>query len=720
MKRIPSLRWMAALAALAAALPYLNTLSNGFVWDDRPLIVQNHLIRNPSAIPRLFTSDFFGHVDEEVRYGYYRPLVSLSYMADFRLWGTNPFGYHLTNILLHAMNTLLVFLLVLLLFPRRRGTALAAAILFAVHPVHAESVAWIAGRTDLIATLFMLAALLALGRHAPETRRVPLAVSLALFACALLAKETAVVFPAVAAAFLLILRPSMERGARRRCIGAFIAVLAGYGILRFGVAAVHAGPRGAFTPLKLILSSCGTFLLYARMMVFPFRFSAYITNPVSVSPLDPRVCAGAALLIALVFAAVRTRRSDPPLAFALAFALISFLPLMNLVRISSPDDMGFPAAERFLYTPSVGLIVAAAAWACAAFAGSRAALSAACVFAAALGGIAAGRNAVWRDEETLLTDALASSPGAPLLWNNLGIHYSNAGRHDDAVRCFGKAIAIEGDTPRLLTNLAAAKRLMGKPDEAVGLLNEAIAQGGEPAGTRYNLGLALRNSGDSAGAERELKAALAMNPQHLEALTALAELHKARGNFPRAEACCLRALEIDPVEAALWSNLGVVYRLWPDRDRAEASFRKAIALDPRFAAARANLGALLAQGGKYDDALRELSAARELDPSNMDASNALGVLYVRLGRAGDAERLFSSLIAEHPADKEAYLNLGVMRYGEGNREEAARLFRKALDLAPDDARARSYVKQLPPPYGPRPPSRKEKAAAPPGDKRKTY
>ena len=688
-----------AAVLLASVLPYLNCLENDFVWDDRPLILQNYRIRSPLYIGEIFTRDFFDHVDEEIKYGYYRPLVSLSYMLDSRIGGRDAFWFHLANVLFHAANSVLILLLARRVLRGRSGAALAAALVFAVHPVHTESVAWIAGRTDLLAALFMLASILSLDSRLRAGRGGAPALSLFLFAAALLSKETAVVFPAVVAVFLVSFHA--RSGPRRMVVLAaeYVLVLALYLLVRFVIAAVHAGPASDYTLPVHLYSLLGTFLLYARLLAVPVGLSAYITNPLAASVLDPRVLGGAALLIALCLAAARAWRRDRPLAFFIACGLLSLLPLANVVRISAPGDMGFPAAERFLYMPSAFFIAAAVAATATAVKRRAAAVALLITIVVVFAILTAKRNRAWRDEEALFTDAFLSSPGAPLLWNNLGVHYSRAGRHGEAVRCIEKAIELEERSPRLLTNLAAAKRRMGRSDEAIALLEEALARGGKYASIHYNLGLALDAKGDREGAVRELERALSLDPRDLEAMADLGELYKKSGRYGAAEAYYLRALALCPSDPALWSNLGVVYRLCGKDGEAERAFRRSIALDALASAARANLGALLAKTGRFGEADAELSAALALDPGSLDAANALGALRARVGRTAEAGKIFEDLIAKHPGDKEAYLNLGILRHGQGRTDEAAFLFGRALELDPGDARARSYAAQLGGPAG---------------------
>lgn len=683
----PSRRSAVFLVALAAILPFLNSLPGGFVWDDRTLILQDFRVQHPVYFPRFFLCDYFEHADEEIKYGYYRPLISISFLADFVFWGERPFGYHLTNVLLHALVSVLAFLLLSGVFRRRAGVALASALLFAVHPVHAESVAWISGRTDLIATLFTLLSLLALAR-APS-RRGALAFSLLFFLAALFAKESSLVVPLIAAAYLAAFEPAWSRPRIGKlillyglCVGAYLAT-------RFGIAGVKAGSVALLTPAETAFSSLSTLFLYAGKMVYPASLSAYITNPLAASLRDPRAAAGAAILLALGGALIFScRRSDRPLAFTLVFALVSLAPLANVVRISAPPDMGFPAAERFLYAPSIALLAAAVALGAYLLRGSLARL-AALAAVLALSALTVRRNPVWRSEEELFSDALRSSPAAPLLWSNLGVCLSRSGRHAAAVECLERAISLSGPVPRLRVNLAAALRQAGRLEESLSLLGQELAAGAPPGALRHNRGKTLAAMGKAQEAIAEFEEALKHLPDRVEILVDLAEACKRAREFDRAEKAYLRALALHP-SASLWSNLGVVRKLKGDQRGAREAFEKAVALDRSSSAARGNLGVLLARTGSYAAALRELEAARRLDPGNLDAANGLGVLFVRTGEVDRAEKLFLEIARAFPANPEAFINLGMLKRRAGDREAAGKWFARARELAPADPRVAAF------------------------------
>ncbi len=684
-------RYFVLPVVLAAVLPFLNSLSGDFVWDDRTLILQDYKLQHPQYFSSFFLRDYFEHADEEIKYGYYRPLVSLSLMTDFLLWGPRSFGFHLTNVLLHAAVSVLVFLFLSRVFPRRSGVALVSALIFAVHPVHSESVAWISGRTDLIATLLILASLLALA--AAPGRRWGLPLSLLCFLLALFAKESALILPLVAGAYLAAFEPRWARKRAGRLILLYGLAAAVYLAMRFGVAEVKAGAVALLTPGETLFSSLSTLWLYLGKILLPVNLTAYITNPPVSSLLDPRAAAGAAILAAILYALVQSwRKGDRPLAFILAFFLISLLPLANIVRISGPSDMGFPAAERFLYAPSIAPIAAGVVLVSALLHGTRVRSALTVGLVLVLAALTVRRNDVWRDEGTLFADALHSSPEAPLLWNNLGIYLSREGRHGEAVKSLRRSAELADLSPRVLVNLASALRQAGRPEEALDILDRAATSGWVPAAVRHNRGKTLAALGDHRGAAAELKEALELHPARVEIMIDLAETYKRLEIYDRAEEVYLRATEIHP-SAALWSNLGVVRKLAGDLPGAREAFERSLVLEPSTSVARGNLGVVFARMGLYPEAKRELEAARRLDPENLDAANALGVLYIRVGEGRRAEELFLELAAARPENPEALINLGTLKRRQDREEEARDWFERARRLAPSDPRVTAFFRR---------------------------
>jgi tetratricopeptide (TPR) repeat protein len=628
------------VAALAFAV-YSNSLAGDFVWDDRPLILSDYMVKSFDHLDHLFTNDFFFRDQNDLAYGYYRPVTTLTYVIDYALWAERPLGYHLTNCLLHAACALLVVLLL-----RRLGfadpIALVAGALFATHPIHTESVAWIAGRTDLVAlALTAIAWLLHLAAQDDRrnrTRRIALGGAAALvFALALLAKEMAIVLVAWIALYHLVLnRHGLARAARS--LAPMIAVVAGYGIWRFSVLGVSApGQSDSAGPLEALLTVAPTVMRYLGWMIAPIGQSAYIQNPYVETVFDPRFLASAALLLIGGAVIWRFARSSPRLLFVVAAAAVSFFPVINLVRVAAPADMGAVMAERFAYFPSVFLLVlpsmgAVALWRRAADRRSLRAAVAVAVLAVLVLCAAATvlRNRVWRDEPTLFEDALLTAPDAELIWGNLANHHLRSGDLPAAERALDKLATLNADSYFALSsralwnvmrgredravalqeqivsssrtrnavavnNLAYLYRATGRTAEARELLEGLIAADRGYSDVRYNMAEILRGDGDFDGARDEYRLALAEQPDNRRIGTALAGMEIRLGRLAAAEEVFADLLRYHPRNAGLLNNLAVVYRKQERPRKAIETLKRALEIDPGYSRARSNLDELLAE-----------------------------------------------------------------------------------------------------------------------------
>ncbi|NLH47250.1 MAG: hypothetical protein GX444_01460, partial [Myxococcales bacterium] len=372
--------WLAGILALAAAV-YAPSLRGEFVWDDRALVLDDEQLRSFANLPKLFARDFFAPGQDDFKYGYYRPLITFSYLLDWSLWRDRPLGYRLTNLLWHLLSVALLFTLARRLAPDSPVAAPLAAAVFALHPIHAESVAWIAGRTDVLCTAFALGSLLAWHRYLQPVEAPPvpkgkknvappapvrhwrwLALAVSLFFLSLLAKEMGVVVLPVAALLAWLMpEPGQKKTWPVAAVVAFVGAAAVYLVLRFAVAGVTTeSPSPDHSLWRALATFPGAFALYLGKLFYPGELSSYWTHPYVDHPFRPTGVMGLIDLTFLLLLFWATRRRDARLSFAVAAFLVSFAPLANLVRISAPADMGFVMAERFLYLPSAFFCLALA------------------------------------------------------------------------------------------------------------------------------------------------------------------------------------------------------------------------------------------------------------------------------------------------------------------------------------------------------------------------
>jgi protein O-mannosyl-transferase len=481
-------RWP-LLIACAAVLVHLNSLANGFTLDDVTLVVNNPSIASLAHLPRLFAEPYLASTGEH--YGLYRPVTVASLAINRAIAGAGPLGFHLGNVLLHACVAALAWMLL-----RRAGchygTAFLGGAIFATHPIHTEVVANVAGRAELMAALFVLAAWLLHRRADDEPARLRYRVAASMcYLAAVLSKEGAVAAPLLFWADDA-LRPeaqtSSSRGAR---YGGYAAAFAALLALRMIVLGPHQGaadaipldnPAAAAGTLPRVATSAWVQLKYALLCLWPHPLSSdYSIDviPVARSAFDPRAIAGGAFLAACAGAVVWGWRRSRPVALAGLAWLAFFLPSSNLFFAT-----GTIMAERLAYLPSIAFCLlighlGAAAAATERDGGSRrfrvaAVVTASAVIVTALGTLTWQRNPAWKDNLTLALTDVATYPESAKLQAGAGIFLAAAGRDAEAEPHLRRALEIYPPYPQIHYNLAVLLNKRGAKDEAIEHLRRAV------------------------------------------------------------------------------------------------------------------------------------------------------------------------------------------------------------------------------------------------------
>ncbi|WP_426736366.1 tetratricopeptide repeat protein [Myxococcus faecalis] len=547
------------MVVLTAALVYAGTLFNGFVYDDAQLVVDNPWLRSGSELANAFQRPLFpvedGPIPASARgpaASYFRPLAHVLFFAQRTVFGLEAWAYHLVLVLLHAAVCVLVlWLLRTCLKVKEVGAsaaaewgALAGALLFAVHPVHTESVAWLSGCMDVAATLLVLFAVqLVVSRPSSWGRGVGAGL---LWGAGLLFKEVAVVFPVVLwatdrAAGGVVSPPGLKGWVRRYAplgVGAL-----GYAVLRWNAVGLSVPLQGSegragLYPVHLLalVGKLGGKLFWPHPLV--------VTIPTQVPPQVSEVVLGGILLLLLAGVLWRSWRASPALFAGCVWVLTPLLPIF-LMQLRGVEAY----AERFLYLPSVGFCLLMAVgvkgglkrWPEQARALGLAAGGTVVVFAA----LTMARVPAWRDDISLWEDALSKTPDEPSIHAYLGASYLKARRVEDAVAPLRIAAESMPHLYQPQSDLAVAYALMGRMDLAIPQLERVHAlRPWEPV-VLHNLGLALRKAGRLEEAVERFKAVLRLSPRradsHLELGRTLLQLGRpAEAVAPLEEALRLR------------------------------------------------------------------------------------------------------------------------------------------------------------------------------------
>jgi tetratricopeptide (TPR) repeat protein len=585
-----------ALALVAATVcAYLPALRGGFVWDDDAYVTENEPLRSTAGLARIW-------LDRRAEPQYY-PLVHTSYWLEYRLWGLDPHGYHATNVLLHALGALLFWRVLLLL---EVPGAWLGALLFALHPVQVESVAWVTERKNVLATVFYLAAALAYWRFRPPADDAPPAVprrgayllSLALFAAALLSKSITCSLPA---ALLVVVWWKRGRIAWRdvRPLLPMFALGLAAGMHTAYLEKEHvgaAGPEWNLSPVDRVLIAGRALWFYAAKLVWPHPLVFFY----------PRwtVDAGAwwqwafplgALVVAVVLWALRARIGRGPLAALLLFAG-TLVPALGFFDVY-PMRYSF-VADHFQYLATLAplALVAAGAVRLGAWVGAdRRFAGAAGLAAVALLGVLTWRQAhAYADARTLWVDTVTKNPGSAAAQYNLALLLDEAGDTEGAIRHYRASLAAKPDDADTHANLAAALREAGQPDEAIREYEEALRLDPGHVTARYGLAIVLRGEGRYDEAIRQLKTLLAQHPDQWLVRLQLGHTYATEGAFAPARDELLAVVAAEPDSALAHHTLGLVLLELGDRDGAIRHLREAVRLAPGDAAARETLTEVLA------------------------------------------------------------------------------------------------------------------------------
>ncbi|HAO94128.1 MAG: hypothetical protein A2X93_02070 [Deltaproteobacteria bacterium GWC2_56_8] len=567
-----------AIAALVSFAVYANTLSNGFVYDDHLQIEKNVWLVSFSSIPDILTSHVYGFKQEIKVTGSYRPLFMLVYLFEYAAFGMTPWGWHLVNVILHAVSVIMVFLIADTLTRGRRAEAGApqvrliapfiASLLFAVHPAHNEPVAWVACVPDLSYTALYLVALYISIRSTRALAVVPAIIYL----LALLFKETAVTLPLAVFACDRLLAKEKTDSLRRYL--PFVAALALYLAFRrlfLGGLASAPSMHPYMDAGMAVINAVIFFAGYLRVLVFPYWFEPFSVFDPAVSMADARFISGALVVSAVIAAVIYCRKRHPLAAFSLIFFSIAIFPALYIPGLSQN-----PFAERQAYLPSAGLAIGAAAVSSRMIGErvSRAVLALALllVITSVLSYVAITRNFAWKDDLSIWTASAVSQAGNYLASHNIAVERVIAGEAGSAIFDYKESIRMNmergfpDEKTLVLSNLYLGKIYAGKglQREAVARFKEAVRLKPDLPEARLDLARALEASGDLAGAVIEYNRALDL-PWRREDLKAIyRDLGRALaglGMYEDAKISLEEALKLDPDDADTARDLALARRL---------------------------------------------------------------------------------------------------------------------------------------------------------------
>ncbi len=587
---------------------FIPSLQNGFVnLDDPQYVTANPVIQKMSSenIRAVFQHQFVGN---------YQPLSMLSYMVDYQLFNLRPFGYHFVNLLLHLLSTFLVFLVI----EKLSGKILVAfgtSVLFGIHPLHVESVAWIAERKDVLYGAFFLSSLYFYVLHTKLQQSFSryFLLSLLLFICAVLSKAQAVVLPvALLLVDYLAGRKYSFRLFSEKILFFVLAVVFGWLAYQKQKEAGATQDYSYFSAAARILFPCYALVNYFRLIIFPFNLSCFYPYPETDAQINTGwVYAAPVFLLAITLVAWKYLRQSREFLFGIFFFLATILLVLQVIPLG--DAL---YADRYTYIPSIGLFFAAS-WFFEKFYSERRNIKSSlqiggAVALAALAITTLIRCGVWKDSITLYSDAIDKYPDVPILHNNRGAELYGAKRYEEALKDFERTVELKPRYPNGLTNLAVALEHFNRNEEALQKWNQAGSY--FPKELKVFTGRAnlLSSMGRYAEAANDFSKAIALKPNDPNLCFSRAQAYGFIKKFKEAIDDLNIYIPSDPSNPDGYNIRGAMYAQSGNPDLAIADFSKAIALRPDFANAYNNRSYAYEAKKDYAAALSDVLKAKEM------------------------------------------------------------------------------------------------------------
>jgi tetratricopeptide (TPR) repeat protein len=686
------LLWLAPLVLVAAVLlAYASVLDADFVnYDDQAYVTENRWITGGlQARSVVWATTAF-------EAGNWHPLTWISHMADCQAFGIRPRGHHAVNLALHALSSVLVFLVMRRLTGQEGPSAVVAG-LFALHPLNVESVAWVSERKNVLSTVFWL---LAMGAYAGYARRPSMGRYLLVMLClalGLLAKPMVVTLPCVL--LLLDVWPL-----RRVVLGApgslarlgRLAVekipLLALSLLSSALTVGAQSAGGAVTSLEAIplparvSNALVAYLAYLGKTLWPAGLAAFYPH-VAMSLVAPRVLFSALALALVTAFVVRQAATRPWLLVGWLWYLGTLVPVIGLVQVGSQA-----MADRYAYVPLLGIFVMAA-FTAEELLGSRGRgilAAAALAWLAVLGLLTARQARFWHDSRTLFGHALAVTEKNYVAETNIGLVDAKEEQWAAAIARFHSALSIRPGHAEARANLGVALAKMGKVDEAIPQLEKALRLDPNSSLTHANLGLALRSK-DMPRALEHMRRAVELKPDFMEARLNLGAALLDAGKGDEAQGAFEAALAIDSTSAAAHFRLGSILLDHGRPREAAARFEQALVLDPKLASARNSLGVARLREGRADQAIPLFQDSLREGPGNADVEANLGTALLRVGREAEAETHLRAALALKPDNSAAHTSLGALLARRGNLAEALPHFSAAVEADPSQAEAQNNL-----------------------------
>jgi tetratricopeptide (TPR) repeat protein len=677
--------WVLATCIFLVAITWSifgQTLGHEFInYDDDTYVYNNPAVTGGVTLHGLIWA--FTHTHS----GNWHPLTTISHMLDCQLYGLQAWGHHLTNLLLHTVAVVLLFLVLRQMTENLWRSAFVASV-FAVHPLHVESVVWIAERKDVLSGMFFMLTLGAYVNYARQPSVARYATMSILFACGLMSKPMLVTVPFVL--LLLDYWPLQRFGSRRSSrrlilekipllMLSAVSCVATVFVQRVGIA-----PIGGLPLAARINNAFVTFIAYIWQMIWPARLAVFYPHPENKLPLW-QVALAVALLMLITAAAIALRHRRPYLITGWLWYLGMLAPVIGVIQV------GFQArADRYTYLPQIGLYLIATWGIADVFSASHhrrrilGAMTAAVIVA--LAWCAAKQASYWRNSESLWTHTLAVTSPNPIAHNNLGSYLLEHDRVEEAISHFQMSVNIRPSYAEGENNLGVTLTKQGRTDEAIAHLRKVLELNPGDGKAYYNLGNAFLQKGELDEAIADYQRGLAIEPHYADAHYNFGIALGKKGDADAAIAQFEQAVQDKPDYAQAYYTLGNSLFEKGRFDEAIAQYRQALKIHHDYPEVQNNVGLALFKKGEVAEAIGYWEKTLESRPDFLDALNNLAWVLATFPDPSFRNGSKAVALAERAQHLSGERNLGVLRtlaaaYAEGGR------FTEALDVAERGAQA---------------------------------
>ena len=565
--------------SLIGIVCYSYSLGGDFIWDDKDFVLNNPAIRSLKNITSFFTNPAT-LAKGNLAFDNYRPLVTLSYAIDYKIWSIDTFGYHLANTLFHIVNAILVFLLIDVLV-KRKEIACFTALLFLIHPVQTEAVSWISGRSNVLFMFFYISSfLLYIGAWEIKsiTKKASFYLLSLLFFCAsLLSKEAAATLPVMILLHEILLRKNVNKSVIKRWLP-YVAILCGYLFLRYHMLwKFFQRPYWNNSSLQTILTIPKVVKIYIQLLLFPVNLCVDRCVGLVKSSLNFHFLSGIAILVFFISTFFISYKKSRIAAFFVCWFLITLSPFLNIIPIN------ILVAERFLYLPSIGLFALLSLLFFRLVDRNRIYYLPVILILLVLAFLTAQRNMDWKSELALYRSDIKVEPHNARLRNNLGIAYAEGGKKTEAEGEFKKAVEIAPWVMSSYINLGQLYLEQRRYEDAEDIINKGLVVVPDDAELLNVLAVIYIHEAKWDESEEILRNITVKNPRFFMAYLNLGRLLEEKGLFDEAMEVyknLLSNLTSNYERGITWLRIGELYEKKGLEDFAKETYYYVIDIFP--------------------------------------------------------------------------------------------------------------------------------------------